>query len=144
MRLPFIAALGAALVLAACAPASSAPAAKPVMRLLSPAPDARLPAGKVKIDVEVRGYTLVAANAPVKAGEGHLHFFIDAPASSVPAGQFVPLDQPKTYVHAGKAPFTSREIELAPGKHTITVVMADAAHVVVAEPEPLSVTVLVE
>ena len=73
-----------------------------------------------------------------------MHFFIDAPASSVPVGQAVPLDQPGSYVHAGKAPFTSREIELAPGKHTITVVMADAAHVVVAEPEPVSVTVLVE
>lgn len=48
------------------------------------------------------------------------------------------------YFPAGKAPFTSREIELAPGKHTITVVMVDAAHVVVAEPEPVSVIVLVE
>ncbi len=65
-------------------------------------------------------------------------------AFSVSAGQPVPLDQRTTSVHAGKAPFTSREIELAPGKHTITVVMADAAHGVVAEPEPVSVTVLVE
>ncbi len=144
MRLPVIAALGAALVLAACAPASSAPAEKPVMRLLSPAPDARLPAGKVKVDVEVRGYALIAANGPVRAGEGHLHFFIDTPASSVPVGYAVPLDQPNTYVHAGKAPFTSRDIELVPGKHLITVVMANAAHVVVAEPQPVSVTVLVE
>jgi Domain of unknown function (DUF4399) len=144
MKFPVCAALSAALVLAACSPASSAPAEKPVMRILSPAADARLPAGKVKTDVDVRGYTLVAANALVKTGEGHLHFFIDVPASSVPAGQAVPLDQPKTYVHAGKAPYTSREIELTPGEHTIKVVMADAAHVVVAEPESVSLTVLVE
>lgn len=75
-----------------------------------------------------------------------------APASPTPdeepkmraLASSVPLDQPRTSVHAGKAPFTSREIELAPGRHTITAVRADAAHVVVSEPEPISVTILVE
>jgi len=35
-------------------------------------------------------------------------------------------------------------MELAPGKHTITVVAADAAHIVVEQPAPVSVEVTVE
>ncbi len=114
------------------------------MRVTSPPGNTTIKSGKVKFDVEVIGISLVAANIPVKGGEGHLHFFINVSASSVPPGQSIPLDQPARYVHAGKAPFTSREIELAPGRHTITVVMADAAHVVMAEPAPVSVDVVVE
>ncbi|MBP7601347.1 MAG: DUF4399 domain-containing protein, partial [Thermoflexales bacterium] len=77
-------------------------------------------------------------------GEGHVHFFVDTPASTVPVGKVVPLDQANVYVHAGKEPFTSRELELSPGRHTITVVMADAAHIVVGQPQPASVTIDVE
>ena len=82
-------------------------------------------------------------DSPV-AGEGHVHFFVDTPASTVPVGKVVPLDQANVYVHAGKEPFTSRELELCPGRHTITVVMADAAHIVVGQPQPASVTIDVE
>jgi hypothetical protein len=114
------------------------------MRIVSPAPGAAVKGPKVNVEVAVDGFKLVPANQAPLANEGHLHFFVDVPASSVPVGQVVPLDQAKTYVHAGKEPFTSRELELAPGKHTITVVAANAAHLVVERPAPISVEVTVE
>ena len=126
--------------LVSCGPAS-APAAS--MRITSPPANAALAGPKVKIEVEVTGLSLVDANIAPKDGEGHLHFFIDTPASAVPAGQVIPTDQPTKFVHAGKAPYTNREIELTKGQHTITVVPANAAHVVLATPAPVSVTFLV-
>ena len=113
------------------------------MRITSPPANVALAGPKVKIEVEVTGLSLVDANIAPKDGEGHLHFFIDTPASAVPAGQVIPTDQPTKFVHAGKAPYTNREIELTKGQHTITVVAANAAHVVLATPAPVSVTFLV-
>ncbi len=123
--------------LVSCAPAS-APGAS--IKIVSPAANATLTGPKVKVEVEVTGLTLVDANIAPKDGEGHLHFFIDTPASAVPVGQVIPLDQPTKFVHAGKAPYTNRELELAKGQHTITVVAANAAHVALAAPAPVSVT----
>jgi hypothetical protein len=48
------------------------------------------------------------------------------------------------YVHVGKAPYTCREIELSKGQHMVTVVAADAAHVVLAQPAPVSVSFTVK
>jgi hypothetical protein len=133
-------------LLAACggSTTSSPSGTAPAMRVVSPAAGATVKGPKVKVEVAVDGFKLVPANQAPVANEGHLHFFIDVPASSVAVGQVIPLDQPQTYVHAGKEPFTSRELELAPGKHTITVVAANAAHVVVDQPAPVSVEVTVE
>ena len=130
-----------ALALAACA---QAPGAGSTMSIVSPAAGAKVKGPKVTVTVDVRSFKLVPANQLPVAGEGHIHFFVDAPASTVPVGKVVPLDQANVYVHAGKEPFTSRELELSPGRHTITVVMADAAHIVVSQPQPASVTIDVE
>jgi hypothetical protein len=129
-------------VLTGCVTAP-APAGKPAMRVTSPANGATVKA-PVKVEVDISAFTLVAANQAVRSGEGHLHFFIDVPAPSVPVGRAVPLDQATVYVHAGKEPFTVRELALPPGQHTITVVAADAAHVVLAQPEPVSIQVNVQ
>lgn len=114
------------------------------MSIVSPAAGAKVKGPKVTVMVDVTGFKLVPANQAPVAGEGHVHFFVDTPASTVPVGKVVPLDQANVYVHAGKEPFTSRELELSPGRHTITVVMADAAHIVVGQPQPASVTIDVE
>ncbi len=98
---------------------------------------------QVKIEVQVANWKLVDAGSPVATGEGHLHFFVDQPASAVPAGQAIPAGT-AAYVHAGKAPYTSRELELTPGQHTITVVMGDSSHVALAQPTPQIVTFTVQ
>ena len=127
--------------LVSCAPAA-APAAS--LKIMSPAANAKVTGPKVKVEAEVTGLTLVDANITPKDGEGHLHFFVDTPASAIAVGQAIPADQPAKFVHLGKTPYNARELDLAKGQHTITVVAANAAHAVLAQPAPVSVTFNVE
>lgn len=54
---------------------------------------------------------------------GHHHLIVDG--SFVPEGQVVPTDE--THLHFGKAQ-KETELTLAPGKHTLTLQLADGAH----------------
>ena len=132
--------LGLALLLAACT--ISPPA---TIRIVSPADGATVKGPKVKIEVAVQNWTLMPAGSPAADHTGHLHFFIDTPASAVPIGQAIPpTDTNAAYIHAGKDPLTSRELALSPGKHTITVVMGNTGHVALDNPAPKSITITVE
>ncbi|MEO6613015.1 MAG: DUF4399 domain-containing protein [Chitinophagaceae bacterium] len=61
---------------------------------------------------------------PVVAGTGHHHLFIDA-EDSLAAGEIVPKDS--AHVHFGKGQ-TAYELKLSPGKHKLTLQMADGLH----------------
>ncbi len=61
---------------------------------------------------------------PVVAGIGHHHLFIDA-EDSLASGETVPKDS--THVHFGKGQ-TEYELKLSPGKHKLTLQMADGLH----------------
>ena len=61
---------------------------------------------------------------PVVAGSGHHHLFIDA-EDSLAAGEIVPKDA--SHVHFGKGQ-TEYELVLSPGKHKLTLQMADGLH----------------
>ncbi|MBI2795326.1 MAG: DUF4399 domain-containing protein [Gemmatimonadetes bacterium] len=136
--------LALALVLASMGALGLSPAKGGSMKVVSPKAHATAPGPKVMVQVEVRGLTLVAAGSPLKDGEGHLHFFIDVPAGNVKVGAMIPLDSTTRYVHAGKEPFDRREMELTPGRHTITVVAANNGHQRLASPRPVSVTFTVK
>ena len=125
--------------LVACAPASR----EPEMRIVYPEQGARVSSAQVSVQVEVRNFRLVRPGAP-KPGEGHLHLFIDVPASAIADGQIIPLDQTDKYVHMGAPPFTTRTLTLSPGVHTITAVMADGTHAKLPIPRPVSVTFFVQ
>jgi Domain of unknown function (DUF4399) len=65
-----------------------------------------------------------------KAGEdnndthsGHFHILVDT--ALVEKGQVIPADA--THLHFGKAQ-EEAELTLAPGKHTLTLLLADGAH----------------
>lgn len=147
--------LGASVVAAAVAALMAAPAEGAAalarqsmhhgatLKILAPKKHTNVVGPKVLVQVGVKELALVLAGSPLKDGEGHLHFFIDVPATHVRVGALIPLDSTTRYVHAGKPPFDQREIELAPGKHTITVVAANSAHLRLAEPKPVSVTFMV-
>lgn len=61
---------------------------------------------------------------PVVAGSGHHHLLINA-GDSVAAGEVVPKDS--AHVHFGKGQ-TEYELTLTPGKHKLTLQMADGLH----------------
>lgn len=129
------------LTLAGCGGSAGAPA----IAIKAPADGATVKGPKVKVDVAVSNWKLAPAGGTVANGEGHLHFFVDLPASSIAPGQPIPATtENPAYIHAGKEPLDSRELELAPGKHTITVVMGDAAHAALSAPAPQSITINVE
>jgi hypothetical protein len=121
------------------------PAGMPAMRISAPSDGATVKGPKVKVEVAITNWKLVPAGGALAEGEGHLHFFIDVPAESVPVGQAIPPTETNpAYVHAGKEPLTSRELQLSAGKHTITVVMGNASHLALASPAPQSITITVE
>lgn len=99
----------------------------PQLKITSPTKGAKVKS-PVTVIAAVEAFKLVPAGTPVAEGEGHLHFFIDVPAANVKPGAMIPLDTTTRYVHLGKEPFDRRDITLAPGKHTITVVAANSGH----------------
>jgi|GEM_PF-2322605 len=125
--------------LAACAPATG----EPEIRFIYPQQGVRVPSTQFTVQLAVRNFRLVRPAAP-RPGEGHLHLFINVPASDIPDGQIIPLDQKDKYIHLGAPPFTSRVLTLPPGVHTLTAVMADGLHAKLAVPAPVSVTFLVQ
>ncbi len=111
----------------------------PHVKISSPKKGAKV-ASPVTVIAAVEEFKLVAAGTPVAEGEGHLHFFIDVPASNVKPGAAIPLDTTTRYLHLGKEPFDRRDLTLAPGKHTITVVAANSGHQRLKDVKPHSVT----
>jgi hypothetical protein len=82
---------------------------------------------EVKSPVTVRfglsGMGVAPAGMP-KAGTGHHHLIIDAPLP--PAGLPVPKDENHRHFGGGQTEVT---IDLAPGRHTLQLLLADHAHV---------------
>jgi hypothetical protein len=76
----------------------------------------------VKIVFGLEGAQVIAAGKMV-ADSGHHHIIIDAEGPQ--AGEAVPSDA--THVHYGGGQ-TETELELAPGKHSLTMQFADFAH----------------
>lgn len=129
--------------LVGCATAAAQPT--PTMKIVSPADGATVTGPKVKVEVAVTDWKLVPAGTTVAAGEGHLHFFVDIPATAVAVGQPIPPTAANpAFIHAGAAPLTSRELTLSPGTHTITVVMGNSSHMALSSPAPQSITIHVQ
>ena len=82
--------------------------------------------GKVRVQFGLRGMGVAPAGSTGAAAEGtgHHHLLVDA---ALP-----PMDQPlpkdATHIHFGKGQ-TETDLDLAPGKHTLQLVFADANHV---------------
>lgn len=66
----------------------------------------------------------VAPSGVQRAGTGHFHLLIDT--GLPPAGQPIPADDQHLHFGGGQ---TQTTLELAPGKHTLRVLMGDYAHV---------------
>ncbi len=76
----------------------------------------------VKVVMQVQGMEVQPAGE-VLPNSGHHHLIIDG--ASVPEGDVLPADD--THIHFGKGQ-TETEVELTPGKHTLTLQFANGAH----------------
>lgn len=76
-----------------------------------------------KVEMVAQGIKVDTAG-PVVAGSGHFHIFVDA-EDSLMSGTMVPKDS--THIHYGKGQ-TETELNLAPGKHKLTLQFADGLH----------------
>ncbi|GIL73808.1 hypothetical protein Vretimale_5329 [Volvox reticuliferus] len=77
----------------------------------------------VHLDFSVEGLTVKPAAEGIVAGTGHHHLIIDVPPPA--EGIAIPFDD--AHKHFGKGQ-TSVDLELPPGKHTLTLQFANAAH----------------
>lgn len=90
----------------------------------------------VKITMGVKGMEVEPAGE-VREGKGHHHLIING--SYIEKGTVVPAND--THIHYGKGQ-TEVELELPPGKHTITMQFADGVHV--SYGESMSSTIEIE
>lgn len=94
-----------------------------------------------KMEMGTKVMKVDTANGPVTMGSGHHHLLIDA-EDSLAAGTVVPKDS--THIHFGKGQ-TEYELKgLAPGKHKLTLQMADALHRSYGEKLSATITVNVK
>ena len=73
---------------------------------------------------DVTGYTVSPAAEGLIDGTGHHHMIVDGPKFT-PPGEVIPMDA--THKHYGEGQ-TEGELELEPGKHTLTLQFANAKH----------------
>lgn len=91
----------------------------------------------VTVRFGLQGMGVAPAGMP-KPGTGHHHLIIDAPLP--PAGQPVPADANHKHFGGGQ---TETTIELAPGTHTLQLLLADHSHMP-HEPPVVSEVVTIE
>jgi hypothetical protein len=84
--------------------------------------DGSVVSSPVKIKMGVTGMTVHSAGEVIE-GTGHHHLLIDQ--GSLPENTTVPASE--TQIHFGKGQ-TETEINLAPGKHKLTLQFANGAH----------------
>lgn len=121
-------------------PLAAAAQGEPSVEITSPGDgDTVTPAdGMVEVEVEVENFELVEAGTEPAEGEGHVHLIVDGDEPE--AGDTLGDDA----IHLGAEPFDSREVELEPGEHTVTAVLADSAHEVLDPVASDEVTFTVE
>lgn len=99
------------------------PTPAPRVFFVAPADGAQV-TSPVKVQFGLEGMTLTPAGEKVKdKTTGHHHVIVDG--KPIEAGQMVPKDERN--IHFGKAQ-TEAEIPLTPGKHTLTLQLADGLH----------------
>ena len=122
---PSLASLAAAAALATgLALASPTPSALAASRVSfgAPATGATV-SSPVHVEMAVSGMAIKPASEGLQKGSGHFHLFVDA--DNVDEGEMIPFDD--AHKHYGKGQ-TAADVELAPGRHRLTLQFANALH----------------
>jgi hypothetical protein len=95
---------------------------QPTIKITTPAEGATVPGPDVTIQMEALGVTIKAADGTRTPNEGHYHLYLDTEPQLTPE---TPIGQEA--VHTAQNSYTFKG--LTPGKHTVTVVLADGQHI---------------
>ena len=120
--------------------AANEPAAMARVFIISPENGATI-TGPVTVVFGIEGYSIAPAGTD-EEGTGHHHLLVDTDLP--PAGQPIPADE--NHLHFGKGQ-TETTLELAPGDHTLQLLLGDGNHVphsVALISDPIVITVAVE
>jgi hypothetical protein len=120
------------------APAKEAPAAKKAKVAFAEPTDGATVKSPVHVKFKVKGKKVEKAGKLV-VGTGHHHVIVDG--SFIEKGKAVPADA--THIHYGGGQLEA-DIELEPGKHTLTMQFADGNHMSFGEGFSTTITVTVE
>lgn len=101
--------------------------------------DGQTVSSSFKVEMGVSGIALDTAGSMV-VNTGHHHLLVDA-GDSIPAGTVIPKDS--THIHFGKAQ-TEASLTLPPGKHKLTLQLADGLHRSFGAPLSATITVNVK
>jgi hypothetical protein len=113
---------GFALVLAGAVAAGPEPAAPPELYFIEPADGATV-SNPVRVVFGLRGMGVAPAGVAAP-NTGHHHLVVDA--DTPPAGKPIPADAAHLHFGGGQ---TETRLVLAPGKHTLQLVLGDHLHV---------------
>ncbi len=80
-------------------------------------------AAPVRVQFGLKGMGVAPAGTEIE-GTGHHHLVVDKAAP--PLNTYLPIDDPQV-IHFGKGQ-TETELKLAPGRHTLQLVLADKDH----------------
>ena len=119
----------------AAAPAPEADT--PRVYIISPADGATV-SSPVTVTFGIENFAVAPAGT-FEPGSGHHHLLVDTDAP--PLDRPIPTDE--NHLHFGKGQ-TETELELAPGQHTLQLLLGDGAHIPHAEPlmsERITITV---
>src|SRR5205814_912807 len=108
---------------AACSSGGSGKKSAQTLRITGPAKGAAIKGNVVSLALGVGGISLVKADGDTSGRTGHLHVFVDR--DPVRPGQVIPKDP--GIIHTTDT--TISVPPLAPGEHTLWVVLGDGNHV---------------
>jgi hypothetical protein len=112
------------------------------VKITSPAANASVPRGSVKVTYDVNNAPTVAAASATKVEDLHLHVLLDIDAAPyVGTTTFIPLGNPAIVHTAGKE-VTFENV--APGQHKVTVILTGANHISVRPPVTDTITFTVQ
>jgi hypothetical protein len=111
----------------------------PSVKIIAPAPDAKLVSGDITVTVSVENFQIVPKGDQIVPGQGHIHYYLDV-AIPTEAGKRTET-APGTYQATLET--TAVWPDVKPGTHTFGVQMVNINHTPLDPPVTASVTVTV-
>lgn len=112
----------------------------PLVKIIAPAPDTKLPAGDITVSVSVENFQIMPKGDQVVPGQGHIHYYLDVTMPTEPGKRTETA--PGTYQATTET--TTVWPDVKPGTHTLGVQLVNINHTPLEPPVTASVTVTVE